>query len=375
MGSAIERLFEGRLKNGLVVTNHYRRCNITSEVLVAGHPIPNEESVIAARRILKAIRNSSEKALVIFVLSGGGSSLVELPTSPLTLDDWRILNQVLVYSGASIFEINLIRKYFSQIKGGKLGSEIGSRKCIAIYLSDVNPGDLSTIASGPLIPEVIARQDVLQVIDKYDLKTKIPNSISQILLKESAGYSLDITNFQNNFTHLMLGDNHLAITIGIDIASQIGYRVESITDLTEGDYQGVADKLIYYLHNLIKKFPDDKVCLISGGEVSCPVKGQGIGGRNQEFVLYSASKLAGIIPDYELAILSAGTDGIDGNSVASGAVLIQDKLSKKWQALLADNDSFSCIKNLGGLTILGPTGNNIRDMRIHLAMPKTKSQT
>lgn len=374
MGRAVELLLGDKIKRGIVVTNDYRAKKINSEVIVAGHPLPNENSVQAALKILEAIHSSSEKTLIIFVISGGGSTLVELPSPPLTLEDWQILNQELVKSGASIFEINLVRKYISRIKGGKLALEIGQRRCIALYLSDVNSGELSTIASGPLLPEVIDKQKVLEIIEKYNLFAKIPGAFGHALNKDYPIPAIDITGSQLNFTHLLLADNNLAIKVAAVIARQKGYRVDTITDLVEGDYRFIADELISRLSKLIKLFPNDKVCLISGGEVNCAVKGQGLGGRNQEFVLYSASKLTNLNLDYEVAILSAGTDGIDGNSVASGAVMVRHRLAEIEQGFLRNNNSFSLIKHLGGSLVIGPTGNNIRDLRIHLAAPKSRLQ-
>jgi glycerate-2-kinase len=367
MSRAVESILVDRIKDGLIVTNHFPRRKIRTKVMVAGHPIPNQNSVIAAQKILEIINQCPENALLIFLISGGGSALIELPASPITLKDWQILNRVLVNSGASIFEINQVRKYLSEIKGGKLYEKIGSRTCLAIYLSDVSSGDLSTIASGPLIPETIDQKTITKLLDKYSLSDKLPTSVLQVIYGKMDNANRELNPFKSSIKHLLLADNQLAVDTAAHLAGMKGYKVEVNTELNEGDYRIIADKLINYVLKIKEKYPNDKVCLISGGEVNCSVKGQGIGGRNQEFVLYSASKLANLRLGFEVGILSAGTDGIDGNSIASGAALLLYAMNKKGQAYLADNDSFTLIKDLGGLTILGPSENNIRDLRIHLA--------
>jgi glycerate-2-kinase len=369
MGMAIEEILGDKLTQGILVTNRCRSKTIKSEIYIAGHPLPDRQSLMAARRILEAIRASIEKTLVIFVISGGGSSLVELPQFPITLEELQKINQLLVTSGATIFEINLIRKSISQIKGGKLGIELGEKKGVAIYLSDVNSDAISTIASGPLIPETIDRTDVLRIFNNYNLLTKIPGSVLNTIHKTESTPALAATTTPLNIKPILLADNYTAIDTAQEIAKQKGYQVDISRGLVEGDYRKVADELISRLINLVKRFPNDRVCMISGGEVNCAVKGKGVGGRNQEFVLYSASKLAELKINFESAILSAGTDGIDGVSVASGAVMSRHRLSEIEQSLLIDNDSHSLIRQIGGLIVLGPTGNNIRDLRLYLASP------
>ncbi len=369
MGMAIEEILGDKLTQGILVTNRCQSKTIKSEIYIAGHPLPDRQSLMAARRILEAIRASVEKTLVIFVISGGGSSLVELPQFPITLEELQKVNQLLVTSGASIFEINLIRKSISQIKGGKLGIELGAKKGIAIYLSDVNSDEISTIASGPLIPETIDRTDVFGIFNNYNLLTKIPDSVLKTIHKTESTPALTVTTTPLNLKPILLADNYTAIDTAQEIAKQKGYQVEISKGLVEGDYRKVADELISGLIKLVKRFPNDRVCMISGGEVNCAVKGKGVGGRNQEFVLYCASKLAELKINFESAILSAGTDGIDGASVASGAVMSRHRLSEIEQSLLIDNDSHSLIRQIGGLIVLGPTGNNIRDLRLYLASP------
>lgn len=369
MGVAVEEILGGRLKQGILVTNRSWTTKTKSEILIAGHPLPNTQSLKAAIKIREAIRSSSEKTLIIFVISGGGSSLLELPLLQISIEDIQTLNYLLVTSGATISEINLIRKYISQIKGGKLAKELGRRKGIAIYLSDVNSDDLSTIASGPLIPTVITQAEVLELLEKYNLMAKVPVSVLEVIQKEKSNPGSVLNIGSENLTHLLLADNRQVMDAASVVALQKGYHVELNSDFIEGEYRSVADELIFRLHKLVKKFPHDKICLISGGEVSCAVKGKGIGGRNQEFVLYSASKLSELNFDFESAVLSAGSDGIDGVSIASGAVMTRQNLNEIRQDLLADNDSHSLINQCGGLIVLGPTGNNIRDLRLHLAMP------
>jgi glycerate-2-kinase len=372
MAAAVEILLGDRIKRGVLVTNRRSRVPVRSEVVVAGHPLPNANSLKAAEKIVEMVESCSDESLIIFLISGGGSSLVELPLSPLvSLEDLRAANQVLIGSGASIREINIVRKCLSKTKGGRLGRLAKKSKCLALYLSDVNTGDILSIASNPLLPEPGGAEEFFGVVDKLDLMRKFPRSVTSAIGSKhiSASEPKGNSGGEDLVPRLVL-DNTDAIEAAASLARQYGFRVKTGADLIEGDYRSIADRSIEQLIELKSSFPGERVCLISGGEVSCPVRGAGIGGRNQEFVLYCATLLACSSIRDGAAVLSCGTDGIDGNSNAAGAVADAESAARALQlgalpsSFISNNDSHSYFRKMGGLVVTGPTGNNVRDLRI-----------
>ena len=372
MAVAVERLLGDRIKRGILVANYRSKDTLRSEVIVAGHPLPDRNSLKAAEKIIELLQSCDDKSLIIFLISGGGSSLVELPVSPsISVEDLRAVNQALISSGASIREINIVRKALSRIKGGQLGELARGSKCVAIYISDVNPGDILSIASNPLLPEASQADEFYAVVDKFHLLDKFPKSVTDAI-DEGRVASRDSKFGCENVVALVVLDNSDAVRAAADFARQDGFRVEVDAETTEGHYKLIADRSINRVVELKKSFSDERICLISGGEVSCPVRGEGVGGRNQEFVLYCATRLAdsGI---KRTAVLSCGTDGIDGNSTAAGAVADAESVIGALQrgelpsSYINNNDSHSFFEKMGGLVVTGPTGNNVRDIRILVA--------
>ena len=375
MGAAVENLLGERIKAGILVTDRRTNLSVRSEVVVAGHPLPDANSLIAGEKILKLVQSAGDAALMLFLISGGGSSLVEMPaSSSVTLEDLRATNQVLIGCGASIREINIIRKTLSRIKGGRLGHLARNSRCVGLYLSDVNPGDLRSIASNPLLSEEVEDEAVHDVVNRFKLVERLPGSVVRAIER----LPLNNVASENDGAApqplaVVLLDNSHAIQAAACLAKELGFRVEVDADSNEGQYRPVADRSIEHLLRLRSSYPNERVCVISGGEVLCPVQGKGIGGRNQEFVLYCATRLAGLGVDEQIAILSCGTDGIDGNSVAAGAVadlaLVHraNRFGSNASIFLGDNDSHTFFKKTGGLVVTGPTGNNVRDLRILMA--------
>ncbi|MBI3651336.1 MAG: DUF4147 domain-containing protein [Acidobacteria bacterium] len=383
MGATIEAILKDKIKRGILVTNHRTPRPFISEVIVAGHPTPNERSLFAAQEIISALQSATAKTLILFLISGGGSALVELPVVGVTLNDLQIVNKTLVESGATIQEINIIRKKLSQIKGGRLGKLVENFQTLAIYLSDVNEGDLGALASGPLIEEEENSSRLQTIIERYDLSKKLPAAITKYLQREQLPRKekkRKAKKSKSKVFHLLLLQNRDLLEIAARLASQQGFKVEICSEIVEGNYRVVADALCKKLQEVAKARGADPVCLVSGGEVECPVKAQGIGGRNQEFVLYSAARFAEFDSDFDIAILSGGTDGIDGSSCAAGAVIGSGDSLKSFECgfdattYIHQNDSHSFLKQTGGLIMTGPTGNNVRDLRILLARPKTKGE-
>ena len=375
MGAAVEDLLGERIKRGLLVTSYHSNTSLRSEVLVAGHPLPDANSLLAGRKIIELVQSCGKDSLIVFLISGGGSSLVEAPLSDeISLEDLRTTNQILIGCGASIHEINVVRKHLSRIKGGRLGYLARNSKCLGLYVSDVNPGDLRSIASNPLLREDLRDEELFAVVEEFDLMRKLPESAANVIVQLKSGESSRDRDWSGAAAlTLLLLDNSDALHAAAEQARRYGFRVEVDTGLIEGDYRAVADELIDSLMKLKSSFPGERVCVISGGEVSCPVRGTGIGGRNQEFVLYSATRLADLGSRGRVVVLSCGTDGIDGNSRAAGAgadnetVINARRLGADAASFIGDNDSYSFFKQMGGLIETGPTGNNVRDIRILLA--------
>ena len=374
MGAAIERMLGNHIKRGILVTNRRSSIKVNSQVIVAGHPFPDANSFRAGENILKMIPSCNSDSLIIFLISGGGSSLVELPLlDQVTTEDMKDLNRILINSGATIREINVLRKHLSLIKGGRLGFLARGRRCIALYVSDVNEGDLRSIASNPLLPDEVTREEFFYLINEYKLLDKLPSSISRAIVDKQVPEIPSEWHTEGPAPRcLLLLENRDVIERAIRIAREDGYVTSSDSNQPEGSYREIADNLINRLRDLRSKNPHAMLCIISGGEVSCAVEGNGLGGRNQEFVLYSAAQLA--ISGFEAtAVLSCGTDGIDGNSFATGAVadlqMIRnaERRGLDVRQFLRRNDSHSFFQEMGGMVVTGPTENNVRDVRVLLA--------
>ena len=372
MGSAVESLLGHRVKRGILVTDRRSGTKVRSEVIFGGHPLPDAGSIVAGRKIVELVESCDEESLLVFLISGGGSALVELPVSEhLSLEDLRAANQILVGCGATIREINMVRKRLSRIKGGGLGRLARRSRSIGFYISDVNPGDLRSIASNPLLPEEVDIERCHRVIKRFNLDDKLPNSVVTVFQQPVESFSSGWGSVSPQ-TMLLL-DNSAAVQAAAEEATGLGFRVEVDENLIEGEYRTVADLLVKSLLRLKSTFPNQRVCLLSGGEVSCPVHHEGIGGRNQEFVLYCAARLADLGIRDGVAVLSCGSDGIDGNSNAAGAVAGPELVTKAAQhnidasIFINGNDSHSFFKETGGLVVTGPSGSNVRDLRILLA--------
>lgn len=380
MASAFHEQLGPRITAGLVVTNalppqHDLRDAKNFLLIEGGHPLPDRGSLEGAERIMDLLRTADERTLVLFLVSGGGSALIEKPVEDsITLDDLRQLHHVLITAGATIAEINAIRKHLSAVKGGRLAALAYPARQVTLYISDVNPGDLSSIASNPTGPDETTTADVYRVIERYALLPRLPERIARLIRERRVSETPKPGDpiFSRSSYHLLM-DNRTVLHAAADVAASLGFRVSVDPEPYEGYYREVADHLLARLVSLREAHAGEPVCLIAGGEVSCPVRGPGIGGRNQEFVLYAALRLPDLAGDGEMVVLSAGTDGIDGISPAAGAVADAHTVARA-RALgldphrfLAENDSYTFFHLLGDTVITGPTGNNVRDLRLLLA--------
>jgi hydroxypyruvate reductase len=372
MAEALVSMLGDRITRSVVVTDRMQRTALKSEIIIAGHPLPNEESLKAGKRIIDLIGSCDDGTLLIFAISGGGSALVEWPLFPeISLEDLRKLNQFLTECGATIRDINIVRKSISAIKGGRLGYLARNFRKITLFASDVNPGDLESISSNPILPESLSEEELLEKLDRYSVGSNLPASLCEII----SGKALETLPQQwedaGGNSIVLISDNQNVMRAAATLADQLGCVVETETTNAEGDYKRIADLMVDNLARLLASHKGKTVCLISGGEASCVVRGAGFGGRNHEFVLYAAIKLIKGLDEW--AVLSCGTDGIDGNSSASGAVLDSIAMRESRRSgfdeahFLSISDSGSLINWLGGQIVTGPTGNNLRDIRVFLA--------
>ena len=341
--------------------------------LVAGHPVPNAESWKAAESILALLKRCDEKTLVFFLLSGGASALVELPLDlAQTLENVQQVHRALVTCGAPIEAINTIRKHISAVKGGRLAAAANRATKITLAVSDVPVGKESALASGPTLPDPTTVLDAKQVIAKYLLHEKFPPALQDWLDKGKMPETPKAGEpaFQNSHFLMLLGMDDL-FHPAHHAAEGKGFIACCDNASDDWPVEKAAEYLLEQLEELRRTHAGQRVALLADGEVSSPVTGDGIGGRNSAFVLACVERIAG----KKLAVLSAGTDGIDGNSPAAGAVADGETLARARAAGLDPgegfrrSDAFTFFSELEDAIVTGPTGNNLRDLRILIAEP------
>jgi glycerate 2-kinase len=339
-----------------------------------GHPTPNMESIQAASAMLRALEALPANALVIFLLSGGGSSIAEKPIDDdISLDDLISTYRALVHSGAPIAEINAIRKHLSAVKGGRLAQAAAPAQQVSLLVSDVPDNTPDALASGPTMPDSTSVEDCYRIAEKHDLVRQLPASTRELFethaLEETP--KSDDPVFHRSRWWPVLSNQSMVQQARI-AAQDTGFAVCVDNSCDDWDYEKAADYLLQRLRDLRKSSPgkkEERVCLISGGEVTVKVTNGGAGGRNQQFVLACAQKIAG----ENITVLSAGTDGVDGNSPATGAIADGTTLERaKARGLNAEAardkfDAYPFFAALGDAIETGPTGNNLRDVRILLA--------
>lgn len=341
---------------------------LSAPVLIAtgGHPLPDENSLASARAAFALLdRANVEEATVIFLVSGGGSAMIEWPVSDeISLADLQAANKTLISCGASIAEVNAVRRGFSAVKGGGLALRAPRAKPFTLIVSDTNPGDEANVASGPTLSPPADSPKAIDVVQQYHLEHLLPQSIMNAVREQK------FSTTAVNGPHLVLLDNNTALDAARDKAVRLGFSSAILRDICE---QPIAEGCEMLLSHLLNSTAE---CVISGGEFACPVRGNGRGGRNLETVLRCAMGLAnesGKTP--HLVVLSAGTDGIDGNSPAAGAIADETTIQRARELgldaaeHLARSDSYTFFERLNDLIVTGPTGTNVRDLRILLRAP------
>ena len=340
-------------------------------LLTAGHPIPNQGSLDAARAVEEFLAGAPASALVMFLISGGGSALLERPIiSSISLAELQAWNALLVGCGATIEEINVLRKHLSAVKGGRLAWLGRGPTQWTLLVSDVPEGRTSTIASGPTLPDPSTVADCYRIAERYRLLERMPGTIRKLFTEKQ----LEETPKPGDAAFKQ--SRHFVLASSRDLAHSAHRAAEAAgfcTDVDNGCDDWPLEKAADYLW---ERFGEcRKLCggrpvgLVSTGELTCPVTGPGVGGRNQAFVLRMFERIA----DRSIAVLSAGSDGVDGNSPAAGAVADGTSLGQARAlgldpaAYFARSDSHSFFRALGETIETGPTGNNLRDLRLILS--------
>jgi hydroxypyruvate reductase len=361
MAQALDQRIGNRLLEGVCVCAEATTGALSShwQVFRGGHPLPNEASISAAHAAFLLLEKANvQQATVIFGISGGGSAMLESPVADdISLADLQSANQLLVTCGASIAEINTIRRAFSAVKGGRLLARAPNVRGISLIISDTNKGDESSVASGPTIVPAETGASAGELVSRYELETKLPASILRAIERPASSLAQLARH-----PHYVIASNETALAAAQAEAESIGFRTLILEDISEQPISEGCERLMSGL-----KAQAGNVCLISGGELSCPVRGDGIGGRNSETALRCAMSLE---PTQQSVVLSAGTDGIDGNSRAAGAIADNttirraESLGLDPEDFLNRSDSYSFFDKLGDAIMTGPTGTNVRDIRV-----------
>ena len=376
MAQALEELLGNRITKGLITTKYGHGLPLRfTKVIEAGHPLPDSKGLEGAKKMKELLLQTGPKDLVFFLVSGGGSALLPLPASGITLEEKQKLTQLLLACGADIKEINIIRKHLSQIKGGWMARWAYPSTLITFILSDVVGDPLDMIASGPTVPDPSTFKEAWEILEKYNLIEKVPSSIRNHLLRGKEK-KVDETPkpgeevFKKVF-NLIIGSNFLALLEAEGEAKRKGFHTLILSSSIVGETREVAR-----FHGAIARevvFTDHPIpkpaCILSGGETTVTLQGRGLGGRNQEFCLAGAFEIEGV---EKVVMLSGGTDGTDGPTDAAGAISDHTTLQRARamgldpKTYLRNNDSYHFFEKLGDLLITGPTRTNVMDVRILL---------
>ena len=371
MAAVLDEMLGGRVEAGVCVSpgepakklDHFR-------FFLGGHPYPQAGSLDGARAALELVSNLTRQDIVIFLVSGGGSAIFEQPLDPaVSLSELYEFNRVLVTCGLPIEQINVLRKHISAVKGGRLAARAYPAQQLTIYISDVPEQFSSMVASGPTFPDESTAEQACALAEQNGLVAHFPPIIRKGFLE----HTLEETpkprdkRFANSL-YLCLLSNRDAVAAAKAAAEKLGFVSEIDISPWDADFQQVAQSHLASLQALARAHEGQPVCLIAGGEVICRVTGPGVGGRNQAYVLYAAQSIAG----QPRVVLSAGTDGRDGNSPTSGAVADGQTICRALALgmdpahYLAQSDSYSFFRTLGDTVDIGYMDNNLRDVRIWL---------
>jgi glycerate 2-kinase len=374
MAQPVEEILGDRIRAGAVNVKYGHDVPLKIiGVNEAGHPLPDEAGLKATRQIIQLLQQTGDKDLVICLLSGGGSALLPSPAQGLTLEDMQEVTKHLLEVGATIHEINAVRKHISKLKGGQLARLVYPSTLISLILSDVIGDRLESIASGPTAPDTSTFGDCLDILDKYNIRQKIPAAVLEHLERGAKGEIKETPKAEDQAfkktQNVIIGSNIVAVKAAREKAQELKYHSLIHSSFVEGEAREAARVHAALAKEILSTgSPVPRpACVISGGETTVTIRGRGLGGRNQEFALAAAIEIDGL---EDVVILSGGTDGTDGPTDAAGAV-VDGETVRRAKALgldaghyLRENDSYHFFKPLGDLLVTGPTYTNVMDLQL-----------
>jgi len=377
MARGIEELFGKRIRKGLINVKYgFTEKLAFTEIIEGGHPVPDTNGVKGAEKILDFLRRATEKDLIFSLISGGGSALLPQPAGNTTLSEKQKITRDLLACGASIDEINAIRKHISSSKGGQMARAAFPAAIVNLMLSDVVGDKMDVIASGPFVPDTSTFEDAWGIFKKYDLKG-IPAAIQDHIKLGLNGQIPETPKdndkiFDRVLTYIV-GSNILALEAASAMAKKLGYRTLILSSMVEGETKEIARVHTAIAKEILKtgRPIPPPACIISGGETTVTIRGDGLGGRNQEFCLASALDLIEL--PLRVVLLSGGTDGNDGPTDAAGAMVDPLTVTRGKDAgimpaekFLDRNDAYHFLNKTKDLLMTGPTNTNVMDVRLVL---------
>lgn len=376
--AAQEIIPAGKLADrGIAVTNYDNVSSVDNvDVIGAAHPLPDAAGLKAAQLIAERVQNAQQNELVLVLVSGGGSALIPYPAGQISLQEKIATTDLLLASGATINQINCVRKHLSQLKGGGLARMAVPAHLHALILSDVLGDELSAIASGPTVADGTTYADAIKVLKANGVWDQVPRNVRQHLEQGELGHIAETPKpgdaIFNSTGHTLVGSNTISVNAMLQAAQKLGYETKLYSDHLSGEASEEAEKLLIHAKTLTVNQP---IALLAGGETTVTLKGAGRGGRNQEMALAFAIAAEQHRLTGNWAFLSGGTDGRDGPTDAAGGIIDQDTIKRMTQAglnpfeLLENNDAYTALKASGDLVNTGATGTNVADLQILLIQP------
>lgn len=372
MAQAAERVLGGRITAGLINVKDGHVAKLRRiELNQCGHPVPDERGAAGSARIAQIAAAAGPDDLVICLVSGGASALLPLPAEGISLEEKQATTRLLLACGANIHEINAVRKHISRIKGGQLARLAAPARVESLLLSDVIGDNLDVIGSGPTAPDASTFAAAGAILDRFAIRPRVPASVRNRIEQGSRGEIPETPKPADplfaRVRNTVVGGNRLALDAAARAARQLGYRTLILSSTIEGETREIARMHAAIAREIAANGRPMRppACIVTGGETTVTIKGDGLGGRNQEFVLAAALEIAGLD---RVVVFSAGTDGTDGPTDAAGAIADGNTLARNPEArlYLERNDSYHYFEPLGDLVITGPTNTNVMDVRLIL---------
>ncbi len=376
MAAAVESLLREKIDDGLIITKYGHKVPLRHcRVVEAAHPVPDAQGVAAADALINLVSTAGPDDVVLCLISGGGSALSPAPIQGLSLEDKQAVTRLLLACGATIQEINTIRKHLSRLKGGGLCRLAPKARVVSLTLSDVIGDDLDIIASGATVPDTGTFKDCMQIVQTYNLLSQLPHAVRNHLQQGCSGRIQETPKpgdavFENTANHIV-GSLSQALGAAEEKARSLGFQSLILTSTLNGEARE-AGKFVSSMGREVRSRHRPicpPACILTGGETTVTIQGTGLGGRNMELALSAVMELSGL---ESTVLLSAGTDGTDGPTDAAGAFASGTSRMRAEQkgispaAYLAANDSYHFFQQLDDLLITGPTGTNVMDMQILL---------